>query len=346
MNMNTDKPAVSIIVPCYNPGKHFKKMLASVFGQNFQDFELILIDDGCTDGTDKLIDECHERYPDRVHVVHKENGGQSIARNMGIEMAKGEYLLFWDSDDYADADYIETLYTAGVEADSEMVLTGSHYVDEYGNILENLNYPVHMYPGYIGRRLSPHGKLYRKDFIERHHLRFAEGKVFEDNPFNFMAMFLCRNQVIKSYSGHYQVVHTGSTMSTVMKSEKIPYDALEEAMRYVNEHRDEVNDYAVYEYTVISFFTYLIFLGNRTHMQAAHHAKNGYKNKRKLIGELCDYVQRVIPEYLPNYSKNVYVGIGKGKPLALRQRAGVWTMTILLKTHMLKAFALVYYLII
>lgn len=341
--MESNKPKVSIVVPCYNVEKYMGKMLASVFGQTLQDFQLILVDDGSTDTTPQFLEKCKDEHPDKVIVLHKENGGQSSARNLGLEYATGEYVVFWDADDYADVDYLMTMYNAGKENDSEMILSGSHYVDEYGNIIENLGYPVHLFPNYAGRRLSPHGKMYRLDFLNRHNIRFAEGKRFEDNPFNLMAMFLCKNQVILPYLGHYQVIHTGSTMSSVMVDDKMPYDAIEDALKYVNLHKDEVNDFSIYEFTVLSFMTYFIFLGNREHMQTAHQESKGYKNTKELIRKFCIFTQRVIPEQLPEYYKNSHVGIFKERSLGFRWRAGVWLFTKLLKTKTLKAFAMLYY---
>lgn len=339
-------PGISVIMPCYNTEKYIKKTLDSLFGQSFKDIELIMVDDGSTDSTPKIIDKCEAEHPDIVKVIHKENGGQSIARNVAMECATGEYIVFWDSDDYADVDYLETLYTAAKENDSEMVLSGSHYVNEYGVVLENLHYPVIEYPKYALRRLSPHGKIYKREFLERHNIRYAEGKRYEDNPFNLQALFLSRNFVILPYSGHYQVVHTGSTTSSVMDPNKIPYDALEDAIKYVNAHKDEVNDYDTFEFTVLGFMTYFIFLGNREHIRTAHHVNKGFKYDFDLIGDLCDFAQRVIPKELPNYSRNPHVGIFKEKPLQLRHRAGVWLFTKLLKTHTLKAFAKVYYVFV
>lgn len=330
-------------MPCYNTEKYIKKTLDSIFGQSFKDFELIMVDDGSKDSTPEIVDKCAEDHPGIVKVIHQENGGQSIARNAAFEHATGDYIVFWDSDDYADVDYLEKLYTAAIENDSEMVLSGSHYVNENGVILENLHYPVDQYPNYAGRRLSPHGKLYKREYLNRHNFRFAEGKRYEDNPFNFMAMFLCKNQVILPYTGHYQVVHTSSVTSSVMDSNKIPYEAMENALKYVNEHADEVNDRSIFEYTVLGFMTYFIFLGNREHMRAAYNKNSGYKNGNALIKELCDFAQRVIPEQMPNYNKNCHVGIFKEKPLQFRQRAGVWLFTKLIKTHTLKAFAMLYY---
>lgn len=337
------KPGISIIMPCYNTEKYIKKTLSAVFGQSFKNFELIMIDDGSKDSTPEILDKCQADHPDIVRVIHKENEGQSTARNLGLEIAKGDYVVFWDSDDYADTDYLETLYNAALENDSEMVLSGSHYVDERGFIIENLGYPVDEHPNYAGRRLSPHGKMYKIDFLNRHNIRFADGKKYEDNPFNFMAMFLCKRQVILPYCGHYQVIHKGSTMSSVTNPDWIPYEAIENALKYVNEHIDEVNDVSIYEYTVLSYLTYFIFLGNRTHMQAANRKNKGYKNGNALIKDLCDFTQRVIPEQIPNYYKNKYVKIFNGEELPIVQRAGVWWFTRLLKIHMLKPFAVLFY---
>ncbi len=337
------KPAISIIMPCYNTERYLKKTMNSIFGQSFKDYEIIMVDDGSTDSTPKLLDDYAREYPDMIRVFHKENGGQSTARNMAMDIATGEYIVFWDSDDYADTDYLETLITTAQKNDSEAVLSGSHYVDENGVVIENLNYPVDRFPDYALRRLSPHGKLYRRDFLDRHNIRYAPGKLYEDNPFNFLALFLCRNLAILPYTGHYQVVHPGSSMSSSLTADKVPFDAIEEALKYIKDHRDEVNDYPVFEFTVLSFLTYFIFLGNREHMQAALHKYRGCKYDYKLVNELCDYAQRIVPENLPEYHRNKYVGIFRQRELQLRHRAGVWLFVRLLRTHTLKAFARVYY---
>ena len=84
-------------------------MQASIFSQSFDDYEIIMVDDGSTDSTPKLLDDLAEKHPDRIRVFHKENGGQSTARNLALSEAKGEYVVFWDSDDYAAPDMFEKL---------------------------------------------------------------------------------------------------------------------------------------------------------------------------------------------------------------------------------------------
>ena len=340
------EPAISIIMPCYNTVQYLKKTMDSIFAQTFSDYEILMVDDGSTDDTPALLDDYAAKYPDIIRVFHKENGGQSTARNMALDVAKGEYILFWDSDDYAEVDYLEPLIETARANDSEVVLSGSHFVDENGVVIENLNYPVDRFPNYALRRLSPHGKLYRRDFLDRHHIRFAPGKKYEDNPFNLMALFLCKNLVILPITRHYQVVHSGSSTSATITSDKIPYDALEEAIAYVEAHRDEVNDHDVFEFTALSFITYFIFLGNREHMQFALHKYKGCKYSGPLINELCDYAQRMIPQRLPGYFHNPHIGIFREMELQWRHRAGVWLFVRLIKTHTLKAFARVYYLFI
>lgn len=344
MNASANMPAISIIMPCYNTEKYLKKTMDSIFAQSFSDYELIMVDDGSTDTTPALLDAYAKDHPDTIRVFHKENGGQSTARNMALDLAAGEYIVFWDSDDYADVDYLEKLICAARENQGcEVVLSGSHYIDENGVVIENLNYPVDRFPDYPLRRLSPHGKLYRLDYLNRHNIRFEPNKLYEDNPFNFKALFLCKNMVILPYAGHYQVVHPGSSMSSAATSDKVPYDGIEEALSYMVEHKDEVNDHGIYEFTVLSFLTYFIFLGNREHMQAALRQYKGCKYDSELVTQLCDFVQRVVPKYLPQYYKNPHVGIFRSRQLQLRHRAGVWLFVRLLRTHTLKLFAKMYY---
>lgn len=102
------KTTISIIIPVYNSEKYLGMMVDSVLKQTFTDFELILVDDGGTDGSVAMIDD-FARQDSRVRVIHKSNGGVSSARNAGIEVATGEYVVFWDNDDYVYPDYLDVM---------------------------------------------------------------------------------------------------------------------------------------------------------------------------------------------------------------------------------------------
>ncbi|OOL43593.1 glycosyl transferase family 2, partial [Enterococcus faecium] len=98
-----------MIVPVYKVEKYLRKCVDSILAQTFTDFEVILVDDGSPDNSGKICDEYAEK-DNRVRVIHKENGGLSSARNAGIDVARGKYLGFVDSDDYIDEDMYEILY--------------------------------------------------------------------------------------------------------------------------------------------------------------------------------------------------------------------------------------------
>ena len=93
------EPTVSIIVPVYNAEKYLKRCVDSILSQDYRDFELLLMDDGSSDGSAEICDG-YERADSRVHVVHKENTGVSDTRNQALDMARGTFIQFLDSDDW------------------------------------------------------------------------------------------------------------------------------------------------------------------------------------------------------------------------------------------------------
>lgn len=333
--------AISVIMPAYNVEKYVKKSLDSLFGQSFQNFELIFINDGSTDKTGDIVNEFKNKYKDKICVINVENGGQSRARNIGLEHAKGEYIVFLDSDDYIETDYLETLYLAAKEKNSDMVLSGQRKVDIYGKTLDNISYPTHKNPNLVLRRLNPHGKLYRKEYLDDYNIRFAEGKLYEDNPFNMMAMFLAKDMVILPYIGHNQVVRENSTTMKKIDEKILPYDAIEEAIECVLKNKDKVNDLAIFEYTVLSFFTYFIFQANKKHVYAK--VKNR-KSDIKVVMNICTYVQKILKKYFPQYWKNKHIGISKNRDLQISQRLGVQVFVFLNRIHLLKCFVRLYYI--
>lgn len=156
-------PKISIIVPVYNRRDLLTDCVKSLLTQTFNDFELHLIDDGSTDGSSLLCDEL-EKIDSRIRVKHVENGGVSSARRIGVEQAKGEWILFVDSDDTMPADALERLFQATSE-DTDIII------------------------GFFRKKKSLRKKLsptyYRKLLIEgRHNISAACGKLFRHILFN------------------------------------------------------------------------------------------------------------------------------------------------------------------
>jgi len=136
--MNT--PLISIIVPVYNIENYLERCVDSICRQTYTNLEIILVDDGSNDGSGKLCDQLAEK-DNRIRVFHKENGGTSTARNLGIAHARGIYVGFVDGDDYISEDMYEILYQAIVDYDAEISQVGRDEIDEQGNLLPNICEP-------------------------------------------------------------------------------------------------------------------------------------------------------------------------------------------------------------
>ena len=127
--------AISLILPIYNVAPFLEQCLDCIVSQTFQNFEVIMVNDGSTDGSDLIAQRYAKEY-DNFFLVNQENGGLSAARNTGIEQASGTYICFVDSDDYISKDYLLRLYEAAKEHCADMVIADYHEVDAEGRDLQ------------------------------------------------------------------------------------------------------------------------------------------------------------------------------------------------------------------
>lgn len=170
---------ISVIVPVYNVYDYLEQCLESVAGQSFRDFEVILVDDGSTDGSGEMCDAWAER-DSRFKVIHKDNEGPSIARNLGMKEAKGEYLSFVDSDDWIDEHFLKKLYEAAEENDADMAECNVYRVDSRtgkksyrvcsGNLGQIYTRNEHIKYGYTAIWKC----LIKKRLFEQYHIEFPD----------------------------------------------------------------------------------------------------------------------------------------------------------------------------
>ena len=125
----------SVVIPVYQAKDTLTRCVQSWLSQTESDLELILVDDGSSDGSETLCDELQKK-DSRIRTVHQKNTGVSAARNAGIEVAEGDFLLFTDSDDYVAADYLAKMAKLQKETDSDLVLCGFHHLYEGADILK------------------------------------------------------------------------------------------------------------------------------------------------------------------------------------------------------------------
>ena len=127
---------VSVVLPIYGVEKYLDRCINSIVNQTYSNIEIILVDDGSLDNCPQMCDAWAEKDP-RIKVVHKDNAGLGMARNTGIENATGEYICFFDSDDYVALDTIEKAYTLAKKESSELVVFGISNVDRNGTVVKS-----------------------------------------------------------------------------------------------------------------------------------------------------------------------------------------------------------------
>lgn len=210
---------ISVIVPVYNTEIYLEECIESILTQTYKDFELLLINDGSTDGSLAILRK-YATKDDRIRIFDKKNGGQSQARNMGLDNAKGEYIAFVDSDDIIAANYLEVLFTALLDTKVKMVQSkiarfydvptfDSHigFVNavEFSKCYESTKY-VQCYNDSVSC------KLFHKSLFEN--LRFIEGEIFEDGKIIIDLWLRSVVQTNVDYCGYYYRFTPNSTMST------------------------------------------------------------------------------------------------------------------------------------
>lgn len=217
-------PKISIIIPIYNAQANLHRCIDSVLKQDFEDFELILMDDGSKDSSGSICDEYAEK-DSRVRVIHKENSGVSDTRNQAISLAKGEYLQFLDSDDWITPDATGLLVRTATEHDCDMVISDFYRVvgerlSHKGDIQEDglltreefavymMEKPADFYYGVLWN------KLYRKDIIEKYGLCMDKDISWcEDFIFNMEYIRHVRNVYALRVPIYYYVKTPGSLVS-------------------------------------------------------------------------------------------------------------------------------------
>lgn len=210
---------VSIIIPVYNVKTYLNECVESCIMQSYDNIEILLVDDGSTDGSGKLCDELSLSNK-RIKCIHKENGGLSDARNCGIEHSLGDYIMFVDSDDVISDSIVEELLGLIIENQADVSVCGiAHFVDgnkpnfvnssQVETMLNEDTLIDFLYQKKIST--SSCAKLYRRDLLKE--IRFIKGQRFEDNPFLFK-VFNESSKVVFSNSLKYGYRHRNSSITT------------------------------------------------------------------------------------------------------------------------------------
>ena len=224
---------ISVIIPVYNVEEFLERCIKSIIEQTYKNLEIILVNDGSTDSSGKMCD-IYEKKDKRIKVIHKKNGGLSDARNVAIDICKGKYITFVDSDDFVFKKYIENLYTSLKENDAD--ISTCSYIEfssevkhietkpaniVYNNILalENMLYQKNV-------TTSAWAKLYKKTLFKN--IRYPKGKICEDLDTTYKLFSKSKKIVITNKKDYFYFQRPNSIINSKFKLARL--DALDFAI--------------------------------------------------------------------------------------------------------------------
>lgn len=237
-------PKVSVIVPVFNPGANIDECLASLLDQSLapEDYEVIFVDDGSTDATPARLDALAAEHPN-VHVEHIPNSGwPGRPRNVGLDMARGEFVYFVDNDDWLEREALERLLATATADGADIVLGKVVGHGKYvpPNLFRRNLHNVSLRDAPLVALLSPH-KLFRRAFVDEHGLRFPEGRRrLEDHVFVMKAYFATdRVSVLADYPCYHWMRRGGDNASSGNAWDPVMYyAAVREVLDIVDEHTE------------------------------------------------------------------------------------------------------------
>ena len=290
---------VRIIIPVWGVEKYVSKCLDSLVNQTLEDIEIIVVNDGSPDNSQKIIDEYVKKHPDKVKSYIKENGGQGSARNYGIEVSTGEYIGFVDSDDFVELDMFEKLYNKAKQDKSDIVVCGSYNVSEdYSKKEKDVfvnNYDTDLENVLFGK-MAVWNKIYKRNKLIDNKITFKEKVWYEDLAFTLKAIINSSKFSFIDESLYDYLIRQGSTMnnSNVERNLEI-LQAFDDVLDYIYKNKKE--DYIkMIEFLAIDH----IYISAIVRVLRAE-ADN--KLKRDVINKLISYME----ENFPNFKDNSYI---------------------------------------
>lgn len=187
-----EKIKFSIIVPVYNIENYIEKCITSILNQNYNNYEIIIVNDGSTDNSVKIVDEIKS---DKIKLVNKKNGGLSSARNEGLKYAIGDYIWFIGGDDYIEKDALKILNNYLLEDNYDVISFRYYRVYKENKTLQIDKMDIKDKRQYPLVNTSAWGKIYRRDFFVNNNFQFTEGKIYED--LSLIPFIMCKAEKVK-----------------------------------------------------------------------------------------------------------------------------------------------------
>lgn len=331
--VNTVPAKVSIIVPVYNVENYLAKCLDSLMNQTLSSIEVVIVNDGSKDASEKIIQEYAKAFPDKIRAYNKENGGLSDARNFGIDHATGEYIGFVDSDDYVMADMFEEMLTLAEKHGAEMVVCNIQKVDESENITQKLTQLPNMsekidleknFSVFSDLSYFACNKLFRKELFTQK--RFKKGVHFEDIQLIPQLLLECKT-LAQTQKFHYQYLertdsitktHTEKGLDILRAVEDV--ESAFEKSQYSSKKK-ELKNFQILE-GIYTFLAYLAYVKDKKTFYEMSNQLDVFIKKRNLkIKDILNYTRfgRNYILYLPLKKKIFYLLYFAGQKKLIRK---------------------------
>ncbi len=248
--MSQEKALISVIIPVYKVEKYVERCIQSVINQTYENLQIILVDDGSPDNCGKICDE-YAKKDHRIEVIHKSNGGLSDARNKGLEIAKGEYIGFVDSDDYIEADMYEVLYNLLKQYNADVSICNFYTVSQGKISIKNADNGINEYNRIeilkeilLDRNIQSYAwnKLYKKELFDE--IKYPIGKKYEDIGTTFFLLEKCNKVVVTGKSEYYYINRQDSIVNNVTETTITDYiELIMQRYDYIEENIKELSSY-------------------------------------------------------------------------------------------------------
>ena len=285
---------ISVIVPVYNVEDLLPKCLDSLVNQTFDDYEVIVVNDGSLDNSQDIIDEYQKKYPNIIKPLKKENGGLSSARNFGLKYAQGEFILYVDSDDWVSNDMLAKMYKVAVRDNSDIVVCKMFSVIDGRNIeIDNGIFNNDCFKRYILNNPSACCKLIKKDILMHHELAFFEHHHYEDiAEVPAFCLYARHISFIDDYL-YYYLVREGSIMHQTKYTDSLNdiFDSFDNLINIF------INKNSFKKYINELEYLYIVHL-----LHAASLRFLPYEEGISSINKICE----IMNDKFPNWSKNQY----------------------------------------
>lgn len=306
------EPKISIIIPVYNVEKYLQKCLDSIINQSLKELEIICVNDSSTDGSLEILSK-YAKNDDRFVIITQKNQGQGVARNNAIKIAKGEYIICVDSDDWIESDSLEKLYNFAEEKNADVVrfdhkliyenakntqevLFDDEIKKEYGLAIENKE--AYNYKMFMGKKLGVMCRLglatcnyfIKRDFINRFDIKFAPSRLGEDHLFALGILFCAKEIYYLKETFYCYRMREGSAIHSKTKEVFLTFDNIEKIREFLIKN-------SLYDELKYEFFAYAeMLLGNHISLTPKEYI-NEYKNLcKKFIKSNVDFKEWLLKQ--------------------------------------------------